>query len=269
MTDFTLSPRLTAVARFVVPGLPVADIGTDHAYLPIALVQAGAVPSAIATDIGAGPLAAARRSVAEAGLSDAVDIRVGSGLTVLRPGEAGTIVIAGMGGYLIRDIIAAAPHVATASRRLVLQPMRDAATLRRWLWTHGWALAGEALASEGERYYAIIAAERPRAAGHDQTPGAQAACDAAMASRIARAAGIGDALAAQLGPLVIARRDPLLLSLVDRELALTVDLSARIEQSLAAAGRTPGARRRQASLARRQDELLSLRRWLLATAEIS
>lgn len=153
----TLSPRLAAAARHVLVGRPVADIGTDHAYLPAYLVQTGRVPRAIAADVMPGPLEAARTTVADEGLTEAVVLRLGSGLQVLQPGEVATATICGMGGPLIAEILAAGP--LGGLERLVLQPMGGEERLREWLATNGWHLAAEELVADAGRIYVILAAE--------------------------------------------------------------------------------------------------------------
>lgn len=155
-----LSERLEAVARHVLPGRPFADIGTDHAYLPAALLKQGAVPRAIAADIVSGPLAAARATVLAEGLEAQLEVRQGDGLQVLRPGEVDTVVLAGMGGPLMADLLAAAPAgVLESLARLVLQPMAGEERLRLWLSAHGWRLVDEEIVAEDGRSYVIIAAE--------------------------------------------------------------------------------------------------------------
>jgi tRNA (adenine22-N1)-methyltransferase len=152
-----LSPRLAAAANYVCRGEPLADIGTDHAYLPAHLVQTGAVPRAIAADVLPGPLEAARTTVAEAGLAGRVELRLGNGLQVLTPGEVATATICGMGGPLIAEILAAGPTAGL--KRLVLQPMGGEEALRRWLAGHGWRIGDEVLVEDGGRIYVIIQAE--------------------------------------------------------------------------------------------------------------
>jgi tRNA (adenine22-N1)-methyltransferase len=152
-----LSPRLAAAAELVLRDRPVADIGTDHAYLPAYLVQAGAVPRAIAADVMPGPLEAARTTVAEAGLQAQIELRLGNGLAVLSPGETATATICGMGGPLIAEILAAGPTAGL--ERLVLQPMGGEAALRRWLAENGWRLTAERLLEDSGRIYVVMAAE--------------------------------------------------------------------------------------------------------------
>ena len=154
-----LDARLSAVAALVPSGCRAADIGSDHAYLAMALWQAGKVSRMIAADKHEGPCRAAQRTLAAAGLSADIPVRQGDGLSVLAPGEVDTVCIAGMGGALIAAILAAASKVVERLQRLVLQPMNDAPLLRRWLYEHDWHLAAETLAEADGRLYEILAAE--------------------------------------------------------------------------------------------------------------
>ena len=161
-----LDNRLAAVAALAPRGAKVADVGTDHAYLAIALVEERGAQKVVATDKNEGPCAAAGRTLSAAGLSERVPVRCGDGLAPLSPGEVDTICIAGMGGGLIASILAATPEVLASLSRLVLQPMNDAAALRRWLYENGWHIAEERLATADGRLYEIIAAEP----GAEETP---------------------------------------------------------------------------------------------------
>ena len=153
-----LSPRL-AMAAGLVPGdrknIRLADIGTDHAYLPVWLLQNRGADLAhvIAADLRPGPLDRARQTVRAAGLEGAVDFRLCDGLEGLRPGEADVIVIAGMGGETIAHILAYAPWRDWAGITLILQPMSSMPDLRGWLQGHGFAIEREELCREGELLY--------------------------------------------------------------------------------------------------------------------
>ncbi|MGE5675214.1 MAG: tRNA (adenine(22)-N(1))-methyltransferase [Mycobacterium leprae] len=153
-----LTPRLAAVAELVPTGRMLADIGTDHAYLPAYLVGSGAVPGAIASDLREGPLDAARATLATEGLLDRVALRAGSGLTVLQPHEVATVTICGMGGLLVNAILAEGPLAGV--ERLVLQPNTDEPAVRQWLANHGWRLVDERLIEEERHFYVAMAAER-------------------------------------------------------------------------------------------------------------
>lgn len=150
--------RLSLCADYVREDSRLADIGTDHGYLPIALCQSGKIPSALACDINELPLQTAEENIEKYGLSDRIATRLSDGLEKVRPEEADDVVIAGMGGELIRDILAAAPWVRDGKKHLVLQPMTRHEALVTWLVENGFAiLRQEAVLDEG-KYYTVLCA---------------------------------------------------------------------------------------------------------------
>lgn len=151
-----IGARLEAAAALVPQGSVIADIGTDHAYLPVWLMQKGIIKSAIAADIAEGPCRAARTNISMYGLKDKIEVRLGSGLTVIKPGEADGAVIAGMGGSTVIGILEESPAVAEALEFLIVQPMAGAPGLRKWACANGWRIAGELLAEEQQHLYEII-----------------------------------------------------------------------------------------------------------------
>lgn len=166
----TLSPRLAAAAALVPAGARVADVGTDHGYLPIRLLESGRVPSAIASDLREGPLAAARENARRAGVADRIDFRLCDGLAGVAPGEADAVVVAGMGGETIRDILKGAPWTRAGAHALILQPMTKAGALREYLYLGGHRITAERLVRDGGRLYVVLsaaggAAPRPRTPG--------------------------------------------------------------------------------------------------------
>lgn len=152
-----LGPRLRAIADLVPAdcGL-LADVGTDHGYLPAALLLAGRIRRAVASDVGAMPLDRARRTAAELDLEEKMELRLGDGLSVLRPGEADAAVIAGMGGDTIVSILSAASWCRERGLLLLLQPMSRAEVLRRWLPENGFALLAEKLVQDKGVLYPIF-----------------------------------------------------------------------------------------------------------------
>ena len=148
-----LSPRLQAVADQVPEGAVFADIGTDHAYLPVWLLLNGRIDHAIAADLREGPLARARETAAQYGVTDRVSFRLCDGLTGIRAGETDVIAIAGMGGETIASILAAAPW--TRECELLLQPMTSFPDLRFWLQQNGYMIENEKVIREGERLYSV------------------------------------------------------------------------------------------------------------------
>ena len=149
-----LTPRLKCIISYVKARV-AADIGTDHAYVPIELVRSGRAERVIATDVHRGPLDIAAGHIERYGLSDRIETRLGAGLSVLRPGEADTIVVAGMGGELIAEILNSSSEVARASE-LVLQPMNSQYELRRFLIDNGYTIEREDIENEGQRVYNLM-----------------------------------------------------------------------------------------------------------------
>ena len=144
MRHLELSPRLRLLAGWVRPGARIADVGTDHAYLPAWLVCNGRVASAIASDLREGPLERARETGRVYGAEE-VDFRLCNGLSGIRPEEADTIIIAGMGGENIAAILAGASWTADGAHTLLLQPQTKAEDLRLFLSEHGYQITREAL----------------------------------------------------------------------------------------------------------------------------
>lgn len=151
-----LSARLQLLADWVPSGARIADVGTDHAYLPVWLLLYGRVVSAIACDLREGPLERARQTGYTYGVD--LDLRLGNGLDVAAPEEADTIVIAGMGGENIAAILERAPWTADGRHTLLLQPMSRAEDLRRFLMDHGYAIRREALVRDRGTIYPVMEA---------------------------------------------------------------------------------------------------------------
>lgn len=148
-----LKPRLRMAADLVPAGARLADVGTDHAYLPAALLLEEKIPFAIAADLRRGPLDRARATVREYGLTEKVAFRLCDGLTGISPDETDTVVVAGMGGETIAAILKAAPWARERGVPLILQPMSSMPELRDWLSTNGYRIAEERLAREGDTLY--------------------------------------------------------------------------------------------------------------------
>lgn len=151
-----LSPRLRMVADLVPPGIRLADVGTDHAYLPTALLQEGKIPFAVAADLRQGPLASAKATVRRAELEGKVAFRLCDGLRGIRPEEVDGVAIAGMGGETIASILAAAPWTREMDVPLILQPMSSMPDLRQWLGENGYRIITEELCQEGDTLYTAM-----------------------------------------------------------------------------------------------------------------
>lgn len=225
-----LDERLAAIAAFVPHGTTLADIGGDHAYLAATLVMEGTARRAVVGDLSAGACAAARRTTQAWRLTREIDVRQGDGLSVLIPGEAEAIVIAGMGGALIAQILDAAPDILTDVQTLVLQPMNGAAKLRCWLYEHGWDIVDETLACAGGHLYEIIRAEHG-------------------------AAEMPDDVFLHIGAKIFEKRDPLLREYIETKIA---------KLTRAAAGMNASEKARQSEEYRGTVSLLAALRTMLA-----
>ncbi|MFY9944954.1 MAG: class I SAM-dependent methyltransferase [Exiguobacterium chiriqhucha] len=156
----TLDRRLKQVVDFIPKGSVVADIGSDHAYVPCYLVQQGIVNRAIAGEVNRGPMEAAKAQVALIGATEQIDVRLGDGLAVLESDEATCISICGMGGSLIRSILESGRDKLGAVERLVLQPNVDGQHVREWLLDAGFVLIAESIVEENDKVYEILVGER-------------------------------------------------------------------------------------------------------------
>jgi len=181
------------VASGVTKGNRLADIGTDHGYIPIYLVQEGICPSAIAMDVNQGPLDRAESHIREYGLADKIGTRLSNGLERLDPSEADSIVIAGMGGALMTDILTKGIHVVNAGKELILQPQSEIFKVRHFLHENGYAIVEEQIVKEEGKYYFIIKA----------LPGEQ---------------HYGEEYLYEYGEILLREKSPLMLEYLEREM---------------------------------------------------
>lgn len=151
-----LSGRLQAVADFVTAGSRTADIGTDHGFLPIYLIQSGRCPHVIAMDIRKGPLMRAQEHIAAAGLEAVIQTRLSDGMQELKKGEADSVVIAGMGGMTVLHILEEAGHVLPQLEELVLEPQSDPAKVRRYVREHQMYIDKEDLVYDAGKLYPVL-----------------------------------------------------------------------------------------------------------------
>lgn len=155
-----LSQRLAAVAEFVPQGARLLDVGSDHAYLPIALMENGKIDFAIAGEVVKGPYESALHNVAGAGLADKIAVRLADGLAAFEASDqVTTITICGMGGGLIADILAAGADKLASVDRLILQPNNREDELRAWLMNNGFKLITEQIMTENDKFYEIMVVE--------------------------------------------------------------------------------------------------------------
>jgi tRNA (adenine22-N1)-methyltransferase len=196
-----LSKRMEAAAAMVSAGNILADVGTDHGYIPIELVQRGIVPSAIAMDLREGPLSRAREHIKEQGLSERITLRLSDGVSALSMGEADTILIAGMGGELIIRILTDGADICHSVRELILQPQSVIGEVRRYLRENGYRITDEDMVLEDGKFYPMMRV----------VP--------AQEDRPSSSAGVSQTVADLYGPILLRKKHPVLLAFLERERA--------------------------------------------------
>ena len=204
--NIKLTSRLETIASLVTKGSKVADIGTDHGYIPVHLLKNNIVPFAILADINKGPLDNGKRFVKWHNLLDKVDFRLGSGIDVLHQGEVDEVIIAGMGGILISDILENKKEVAHRLKKLILQPMQAQNKLRMYLLENGYEIIDEVLVREDFRIYEIIVAEYT-----------------------GKYSEVENEIYFEVGEKLVQKRDPLLKDFVDKKLKSYKDVLDHLE----------------------------------------
>lgn len=176
-----ISRRLLLCASMIPAGARVADLGTDHGYLPIYLAKNDLAVRIHGADLREKPLEKAKENAVLFGVDHLIDFRLSDGLAAFTPEEMDTIVCAGMGGDLIIHILSEAPWLSDGQHRLILQPQSSGQDLRRWLSDHGFVIVEEHLVKDGGFLYSALRAEFSGSA--PLTPGQQFISPALLASR--------------------------------------------------------------------------------------
>lgn len=159
--EVSLSHRLQEVASFVPKGARLLDVGSDHAYLPIYLLEQGLIDFAVAGEVIKGPYESAVANVSESGLSDQIAVRLADGLAALNDNDAiDLITICGMGGRLITDILAAGSDKLNAIKQIILQPNNCEDDLRSWLVANDFMIRAEKMVKDKHKYYEILVVEK-------------------------------------------------------------------------------------------------------------
>lgn len=223
-----LSARMSALAALVTPGVRLADVGTDHGYIPVFLCQIGKIPSAIAMDVNGGPLQRAEAHVAEFGLGDRIKTRLSDGLEKLEPGEADCVLIAGMGGALIQRILSEGEAVLGSVEELILQPQSEVPQTRRFLREHGYRIVDEDMVEEDGKFYFLMKAHRmedeaegaePAGKGEKEASGRREP-DGALIPEIRASEPDRQRLEDTFGPALLQKKHPVLLRWVRREMRI-------------------------------------------------
>lgn len=151
-----ISNRLMTAAALVTQGYTLADVGTDHGYIPIYLLQQKKIPSAIAMDINEGPLERAKEHIALYGLQAYIQTRLSDGVAALKPGEVEAVLIAGMGGGLVMHILKDGEKVCQSAKELILQPQSEIEHVREFLREKGYTILAEDMVYEDGKFYPMM-----------------------------------------------------------------------------------------------------------------
>ena len=217
-----LSKRLQAVADLVTEGASVADIGTDHGYIPIYLIEHHIAEKVIALDINRGPLERARMHIVGHGLKEKIETRLSDGLEKVLPGEVDTMIAAGMGGGLVIKILMEGRTVADALDTMILQPQSEIPHFRTFLMDEGYLLLDENIIYEEGKYYFMM---KVRWLG--------AMMDDAVRQKVGdswKTEGLDPGLAEKFGPLLLSRRDRILREYLEWMLTERRQIVGRMEQ---------------------------------------
>lgn len=203
-----LSARLKAVADMVTEKNRVVDVGCDHGYIPIYLVQSGISPKVFAMDINEGPLLRAREHVDRAGLGEYIVLRRSDGLRAYKMGEADTLICAGMGGRLMQKILEAEPEKTKDFKELILQPQSEIPAFRKFLKDKGYTICQEEMIWEDGKFYPVIKAVWGKTGSLPYE----------------------DGLCNRFGPVLLGEKNPVLIMYIEKEwencLKLKAELSA-------------------------------------------
>ncbi len=243
----TLSKRLQAVTALAEPGETAADIGCDHGYVSIRLIQQGRFSKVIAMDVRPGPLETARKNIALYGMEDAVELRQSDGLRMLESGEADCMICAGMGGALICHILENDLEKAKAMKQIILQPQSEIFLVRGFLRRHGFAIVKEDMVKEDGKYYTMFLAIRQ---GEAENPSMSTECNASNEGGCearphdCRKGWMCDDLLSEdrldiydeFGRLLLEKRHPVLYEWLMHEQAVTGDLIFHLQRVIGVEG---------------------------------
>lgn len=201
-----ITPRMLAIMNMVEKGSRLADVGTDHGIIPVVLVLNGKVNKVVASDISYKSLEKAVRIIKKYGLDMYIDARVGYGLEVLAPYEVDNVIIAGLSGKQIAEILEKSPHIAKEIKRFILQPVQHSDYLRKWLVTNSYKIIDEDLVIENDKFYQIIVARKGKQL-------------------------ISDDIFYEIGPKLFEKKHPLLKKFINGKILKTKKIIENLENS--------------------------------------
>lgn len=218
MRPVTLSERLRTVAGMVTRGNVVCDVGCDHGFTAIYLVQKGISPRALAMDLREGPLSAAGEHIAAFGLGEQIETRLSDGLHKYIAGEADTLICAGMGGGLMMRILAEEREKTDSFCELVLQPQSELPQFRRFLRQNGYRIQDEEILLEEGKFYQVIRAVT------DRRSDPQSGCEDVSGRMEGELCKLED----RYGPVLLRKRTPVFLSFLEREEAICEEILTKL-----------------------------------------
>ena len=202
-----LSKRLNAVAALVTDGYRLADIGTDHAYIPICLIRSGRIPAAVAMDVNKGPLLRADENIHIYGLEEKIATRISDGFAALKKHEADSAVIAGMGGPLTIRILQEGAEIVGTLKECILQPQSEIEKVRAFLLEEGFFFLREDMVEEDGKYYPMMKVRPPEDAAR------------IMEQKECSPAGWNEA-ELRYGKLLLTEKNPVLREYLEREICI-------------------------------------------------
>lgn len=222
-----LSKRLYAVASMVTPGSIVCDVGCDHGYVSIFLVEKGISTKVYAMDVNKGPLERAREHVKEYGYEEYIEVRLSDGLKGMGEQSADSLICAGMGGRLVMKILGQSPQTVKGLKELVLQPQSEIGMVRRYLREHGFSIVKEDMVEEEGKYYPVILAK-----------------PVAKSENMENGEAVSILLADKYGPFLLQEKHPVLREFLEREQKVL----QHIREDLQRAGNSEKTEKRLAEL---------------------
>lgn len=233
-----LSERLELVISLVRPVESAADVGTDHGYVPVELVRRGIVRRALAMDVRRGPLLKAEENIVTAGLEEKIEARLSDGLDKLSPGEADSVIIAGMGGELMIHILEQGNHMWDFVNQWILSPHSDLYKVRRWLIRHRFPIGKEEMVFDEGKYYTVLDIGKREAGSFDADKAAKAGTGSVSGHMSEY--GMEDEAGLFYGRYLIDTKNPVLLDYLKEEEKKLLSLFVRLSD---AADRSKGAKK--------------------------
>lgn len=238
-----ISKRLTVAASLVSRDSVLADVGTDHGYVPIYLVEKGVIPRAIAMDINRGPLERAKEHIAQFGMGEYIQTRLSDGVSALAPGEADSILIAGMGGGLVMHILEDGAAVCQSAGELVLQPQSELEHVRHYLYEKGYVTDAEEMVEEEGKYYPMMRVH--------YEPGKSNRIEVKNARKTDSTFAVYDAY----GRILLESRHPVLLEYLERERKLYENILCKLKEQSQTGTIAKRIREMEAALERNKEAL--------------